>query len=154
MLSAKITNTQLLRTPMPFHGKGSSFSFAFVNEQCISIPCPWKSLDKLKRENFNVRRVEFQKGRLILIKAVATFEPKSLAAKGGKCMDSKELEPPEFSDEESEQVDEKEKLRRKRISKANKGNTPWNKGRKHSAGNQILILACFTFHSLLLLSIF
>ncbi|KAI4325713.1 hypothetical protein MLD38_031087 [Melastoma candidum] len=30
-------------------------------------------------------------------------------------------------------VGEREKLRRKRISKANKGNTPWNKGRKHSA---------------------
>lgn len=29
-------------------------------------------------------------------------------------------------------VDEREKLRRSRISKANKGNTPWNKGRKHS----------------------
>ncbi|KAG6788795.1 hypothetical protein POTOM_004872 [Populus tomentosa] len=29
-------------------------------------------------------------------------------------------------------LDDREKLRRKRISKANKGNTPWNKGRKHS----------------------
>lgn len=32
------------------------------------------------------------------------------------------------------ELDEREKLRRMRISKANKGNTPWNKGRKHSAG--------------------
>lgn len=31
-------------------------------------------------------------------------------------------------------LDERERLRRLRISKANKGNTPWNKGRKHSQG--------------------
>ncbi|XP_062204930.1 uncharacterized protein LOC133906975 [Phragmites australis] len=31
-----------------------------------------------------------------------------------------------------EDLDERERLRRLRISKANKGNTPWNKGRKHS----------------------
>ncbi|KAK3157369.1 hypothetical protein QOZ80_2AG0120510 [Eleusine coracana subsp. coracana] len=31
-----------------------------------------------------------------------------------------------------EELDERERLRRLRISKANKGNTPWNKGRKHS----------------------
>ncbi|XP_060206044.1 uncharacterized protein LOC132633562 isoform X1 [Lycium barbarum] len=30
------------------------------------------------------------------------------------------------------ELNEREKLRRMRISKANKGNTPWNKGRKHS----------------------
>ncbi|KAJ1390774.1 Nuclease associated modular domain 3 [Sesbania bispinosa] len=39
----------------------------------------------------------------------------------------------QFSDDESQHLDEREKLRRMRISKANKGNTPWNKGRKHSA---------------------
>ncbi|CAH9055751.1 unnamed protein product [Cuscuta epithymum] len=33
---------------------------------------------------------------------------------------------------ESTELDEREKLRRGRISKANKGKTPWNKGRKHS----------------------
>lgn len=31
-------------------------------------------------------------------------------------------------------LDQKERLRRFRISNANKGSTPWNKGRKHSAG--------------------
>ncbi|CAO2190071.1 unnamed protein product [Urochloa humidicola] len=35
-------------------------------------------------------------------------------------------------EEQEEDVDEKERLRRMRISHANKGNTPWNKGRKHS----------------------
>ncbi|KAG2581884.1 uncharacterized protein LOC120711534 [Panicum virgatum] len=38
----------------------------------------------------------------------------------------------EFLTEEQEDVDERERLRRMRISQANKGNTPWNKGRKHS----------------------
>lgn len=33
---------------------------------------------------------------------------------------------------EEAELNEREKLRRMRISKANKGNTPWNKGRKHS----------------------
>lgn len=32
------------------------------------------------------------------------------------------------------EMDEKEKLRRNRISQANSGKTPWNKGRKHSPG--------------------
>ncbi|KAM3245804.1 hypothetical protein P3L10_007571 [Capsicum annuum] len=36
------------------------------------------------------------------------------------------------SPSEETELDEREKLRRMRISKANKGNTPWNKGRKHS----------------------
>ncbi|OEL36277.1 hypothetical protein BAE44_0002704 [Dichanthelium oligosanthes] len=38
----------------------------------------------------------------------------------------------QFLTEEQEDVDERERLRRMRISRANKGNTPWNKGRKHS----------------------
>jgi hypothetical protein len=33
---------------------------------------------------------------------------------------------------EEAEVGEREMLRRKRISRANKGNTPWNKGKKHS----------------------
>ncbi|XP_055826015.1 uncharacterized protein LOC129894373 isoform X2 [Solanum dulcamara] len=36
------------------------------------------------------------------------------------------------SPSEEAELNEREKLRRMRISKANKGNTPWNKGRKHS----------------------
>jgi hypothetical protein len=40
----------------------------------------------------------------------------------------------EDNEEDDEAVDEREKMRRMRISQANKGNTPWNKGRKHSPG--------------------
>ncbi|KAL0380602.1 UNVERIFIED_CONTAM: hypothetical protein Sangu_0124500 [Sesamum angustifolium] len=39
---------------------------------------------------------------------------------------------PQSSSEDSTELDDRERLRRMRISKANKGNTPWNKGRKHS----------------------
>jgi hypothetical protein len=51
-------------------------------------------------------------------------------------------------EEEAEDVDERERLRRTRISLANKGNTPWNKGRKHSPGIPVLsllslCLSCF-----------
>ncbi|XP_045806865.1 uncharacterized protein LOC123899695 isoform X2 [Trifolium pratense] len=64
--------------------------------------------------NFNVRR---RHPRFpLLIKAVAAAPPLNPQP------DLWEEEPP----------DEREKLRRSRISKANKGNIPWNKGRKHS----------------------
>ncbi|EPS63459.1 hypothetical protein M569_11323, partial [Genlisea aurea] len=38
----------------------------------------------------------------------------------------------DYSAASSEEMGDREKLRRMRISKANKGNTPWNKGRKHT----------------------
>ena len=76
-----------------------------------------------------------------MIQAVATFEAKSLVhnENGHMRFNSSELEDsspfqPESSSDESSEMDDKEKLRRMRISKANKGNTPWNKGRKHSPG--------------------
>ncbi|KAF7813959.1 uncharacterized protein G2W53_027928 [Senna tora] len=128
-----------LKAQKPSYGKVGSISFTFGNEQ--RLPCAWKSLDKVKKENFNVRHLELRRGRL-LIKAVATLEPKRLAANGDKCMSFKDSEmglnsnPPvvrhESCDEDPEELDEREKMRRMRISKANTGNTPWNKGRKHS----------------------
>ncbi|XP_073271057.1 uncharacterized protein [Primulina huaijiensis] len=39
---------------------------------------------------------------------------------------------PQASGEDSTEVYERKRLRRSIISKANKGNTPWNKGKKHS----------------------
>ncbi|XP_057548547.1 uncharacterized protein LOC130826934 isoform X2 [Amaranthus tricolor] len=83
---------------------------------------------------------------MFLVKAVATLELSSLTP---KCLVQRKGEEKEnnvvlsteeqqssvldsTTSKESEEVDEKEKLRRMRISKSNKGNTPWNKGRKHS----------------------
>lgn len=117
----EITNAQLsfrysltLKAPMPFHApRGSSIS-----------------LDNLRNR---------KDAKLNLIKAVATFEPNTIAAKPhSNHLDVVPLTPPafdlQFSDQETPQPqpDVREQLRRMRISKANKGNTPWNKGRKHT----------------------
>lgn len=106
----------------------------------------------MKKLNFNLGHVKTPKSRL-LIQAVATFETKSLVhnENGHMGYKSSELDKdsspwtvqPESSREDSSEMDDKEKLRRMRISKANKGNTPWNKGRKHSSGNDMLIQCGF-----------
>ncbi|MED6204726.1 hypothetical protein PIB30_011702 [Stylosanthes scabra] len=132
---------------MPYHisVKASFISLTFGIDHCL--PCAW---NKLRKENFNVAPFRLPRGtrtrtrtETLLIKAVATFEPKILPHKRDEFIHSDDLllasNPAprvhlDSSDEDSEDldVDEREKLRRMRISKANKGNTPWNKGRKHS----------------------
>lgn len=122
-----------------FHGKLSSIPYTYTSERRLC--CAWKSLGIRKELNFNVRHPEVRKGRL-LIKAVSTLEPSGLvqSEKGHKDCDvpvvgdssSFPKIEPESSSEDLSKLDEKEQLRRSRISKANKGNTPWNKGRKHS----------------------
>ncbi|KAL0463763.1 UNVERIFIED_CONTAM: hypothetical protein Slati_0263900 [Sesamum latifolium] len=96
-------------------------------------------------KNHSLGRVEVWRGGLI-IKAVATLEignatHKNEVVKGYEDrlrmdIDSVKSNSPAFepqsSSEDSTELDERERLRRMRISKANKGNTPWNKGRKHS----------------------
>ncbi|OVA11227.1 hypothetical protein BVC80_1589g2 [Macleaya cordata] len=77
----------------------------------------------------------------LLIKAVATLEPKCLVQSEGQM--NLPLDPDsdsqvsQYPSEDSSEMDEREKLRRLRISKANKGNVPWNKGRKHSAAETL-----------------
>ena len=84
----------------------------------------WISFRSLRIRNLNV------------IKAVATLDAKPR-------LDLDAPHPPGFLLEFSDPPDDREKLRRLRISKANKGNTPWNKGRKHTPG---------TFYSFLFFS--
>ena len=92
------------------------------------------------KRSINLGQIETRRGKL-LITAVATIEPECLVRKEDRAKDAvlgvdAGLPAMQFqsSDGETEALDEREKLRRMRISKANKGNTPWNKGRKHSAG--------------------
>ncbi|KAL4625139.1 hypothetical protein ACB092_05G002700 [Castanea dentata] len=119
------------------HGKLSSTSFTLANEKSLS--CAWKSLGLAKELFFSVKHLEVRRGRL-RINAVATLETKGLVQNenGQKSYDVSQVGansslPTIQLVEDSNELDERERLRRMRISKANKGNTPWNKGRKHSA---------------------
>ncbi|KAM3699129.1 hypothetical protein ACJW31_05G002200 [Castanea mollissima] len=119
------------------HGKLSSTSFTLANEKRLSYA--WKSSGLAKELFFSVKHLEIRRGRL-RINAVATLETKGLAQNenGQKGYDVSQVGansslPTIQLVEDSNELDERERLRRMRISKANKGNTPWNKGRKHSA---------------------
>jgi hypothetical protein len=149
------------RAQNPIHGKLSSTSFTLANEK--RLPCAWKSFAIPKELFFSVRQLEVRRGRL-RINAVATLETKGLVQdeNGRKGCDVSQVgansslptNQLESSREDSEELDERERLRRMRISKANKGNTPWNKGRKHSAGNNVnrarllYLSVCFHFYFL------
>ncbi|KAJ4896763.1 Uncharacterized protein Rs2_23557 [Raphanus sativus] len=91
-----------------------------------TLPNPWrqssfsKTLISYTGHHLHVRRGKF------LITAVATLETKYPAQKGHEQSCSLS------ASDDGEEVEERERLRRMRISKANRGNTPWNKGRKHS----------------------
>lgn len=129
-----------------------SFQYALCSPRLqilSSVSCDWKLLDKFNNGNFDVGGVEMRRCGRFLVKACATttLEPKRVAGEEGEVLGSKMLL--ESCYEDSEGLDEREKLRRMRISKANKGNTPWNKGRKlskHSAGNWILVVPSITVH--------
>uniref|UniRef100_A0A5B7ADN6 Nuclease associated modular domain-containing protein n=1 Tax=Davidia involucrata TaxID=16924 RepID=A0A5B7ADN6_DAVIN len=112
--------------------------FIFGNEKRLASPCKsFRIPNKEKNFNFNLGRIEMQRSELVT-RAVATLEPKCSVQSHHHHnleLDIDSRSPviqPQYSSEDSEELDEKEKLRRMRISKANKGNTPWNKGRKHS----------------------
>ncbi|XP_022723711.1 uncharacterized protein LOC111280506 isoform X2 [Durio zibethinus] len=111
----------------------------FIHGQVLSNP--WKSSQFPKKVNFHVGHRDSQGGKL-QIRAVATLEPNCSVPKeygrsksqlgGDSCPSSTRLESLKSGDSD-EELDEREKLRRMRISKANKGNIPWNKGKKYSA---------------------
>ena len=123
------------------HGKVSG-KFASGPEKRLASA--WKPFQIPKKVDFNVGHLEARWGKF-LIKAVATLEAKcSVQGEDGQKgyynlplgVDSRPPgNPIQSSSEEYSELDERERLRRMRISKANKGNTPWNKGKKHSAGN-------------------
>nr|KJB70032.1 hypothetical protein B456_011G054500 [Gossypium raimondii] len=111
-----------------------------IHAQVLSNP--WKSCPLPSRISFHVGHLENHSGKL-QVKAVATLEPKCSVPKQGEHNNKSQLggdscpsptQPESWKTGDSDdELDEREKLRRMRISKANKGNTPWNKGRKHSA---------------------
>ena len=124
----------------------SMVSLTFGNEKELSS-C-WKSLIVPKRMNFSAQLEVSRRG--LLIRAVATLESKRVVHDGngdvymekrtefknsqlGSALFTSEAQLASSS-EDSEELDERERVRRERISQANKGQTPWNKGRKHSAG--------------------
>lgn len=121
------------------HGKVSG-KFASGPEKRLASA--WKPFQIPKKVDFNVGHLEVRWGKF-LIKAVATLEAKcSVQGEDGQKgynnlplgVDSRPPgNPIQSSSEEYSELDERERLRRMRISKANKGNTPWNKGKKHSA---------------------
>lgn len=112
-LFAEIRNAHLLTAPLPYyyHVKHSQIS-------------GW-NWNLFRKHKFNVPRPRLP----FLIKAVAA------AAAATTIVQPHNHQPGIMLDLSEKPVDEREKLRRSRISKANKGNTPWNKGRKHSPGN-------------------
>lgn len=110
----------------------------------------WRSFDipeKVKNLNLGQNKMRC---RGLLIKAVATLEPKCSTESNVRDdynrlhLDSSSKSPQvvkhqSSNEDDSTELDKREKLRRMRISKANKGNTPWNKGRKHTPGSYIAI---------------
>ncbi|KAK4790424.1 hypothetical protein SAY86_017728 [Trapa natans] len=124
----------VLRAQAHTNSKLFSSSFAYGSDRRLTSPC--NSLN-IPRKCPKTRQTKLE------IKAVATLEQKKLALSDNGDIYQQNLQVgfhksssttvANSSAEDSEDLSEREKLRRTRISKANKGNIPWNKGRKHSA---------------------
>lgn len=116
------------------HGRLFSSSFAFGNDKRLAS---WKLSNAPKKNHIEPHPPKF------VVKAVATLEYKCSVLNEDERLSRKSSQMATVSsssgarlgssEEDEMELDEREKLRRMRISKANKGNTPWNKGRKHSA---------------------
>ncbi|XP_071901267.1 uncharacterized protein [Coffea arabica] len=126
----------IFRSPNILHHE-----FVYRNQKGL-LAFPWKFVCVPEKViNYNLGRLHVCRGRLV-IKAVATLEPTRLAKRKDEFslrvdVDSGSSAVPhgieqQSSSDHSTEPNDREKLRRMRISKANKGNTPWNKGRKHS----------------------
>ncbi|CAK8544985.1 unnamed protein product [Lathyrus sativus] len=111
----EITNAHLLRAPLPYY-----YHVKHLN---------WNIFSK---RNFNVPRPRLP----FLIKAVTAtiVQPKSNDTEIAATIvepKSNDTEIAAHNHQPEQPVDEKEKLRRSKISKANKGRSAWNKGIKH-----------------------
>ncbi|KAI0516395.1 hypothetical protein KFK09_009068 [Dendrobium nobile] len=118
--------------------------FSLKSARSVPIFCEEKVLVPVRVNfqspgNSNFKSWYLEKQCKHFIKAVATVEPYCFINSESSLMDDSSLwfdSNPENqmaqSSVECPQLDERETLRRMRISKANKGNIPWNKGRKHS----------------------
>ncbi|KAL8055989.1 hypothetical protein ABFX02_04G090700 [Erythranthe guttata] len=146
--SCFLNNILAFRTKPNFHNR-----ILVKNDRVLELGSAfsWKSFcvtEKLLHKNSILGGFGLSRGGLT-IKAVATLEnpsvvKKSEAVKGytknmlntveidSVSSNSTSLELQKSSSEESAELNDREVLRRMRISKANSGKTPWNKGRKHS----------------------
>ncbi|KAG2304649.1 hypothetical protein Bca52824_033300 [Brassica carinata] len=98
-----------------------------------TLPNPWRQSTFSRSLKFYTGHLRLPRGN-VLITAVATVETKYPAQTEHQQSSSLSSDDDRNgnSDDGEEVVDDRERLRRMRISKANRGNTPWNKGRKHS----------------------
>lgn len=113
----------------------------------------WEGYNQLSR-NFIFEEWSLEKGKTHLVKAIATVEREvSIPSENFQRSTSLQFDSNsasrglDTSHDDSIDMAEKEWLRRMRISKANKGNVPWNKGRKHSPGRHIVIFHVLWFFS-------
>ncbi|KAF6157354.1 hypothetical protein GIB67_004292, partial [Kingdonia uniflora] len=123
----------VLRAQLLFH---SAIPRRVTIEKKKNIVFPWGlSIQIPKEVKIYVRDLEIKSS--LLVAAVSTLETKHLVQTEDRQNDGfsfvlGNIEEVTSSSENAEEIDERERLRRNRISKANKGNVPWNKGRKHS----------------------
>ncbi|KAJ0982291.1 hypothetical protein J5N97_010546 [Dioscorea zingiberensis] len=125
-----------LRTRQIFPGKNT---LRLTSKKDKELGSAWKHCFRIPKKSY-LKGCSREMQHTILTKAVAMVEPNCPSQTENSCRYGSNLEM--GSDPNSQvfqslsdayvEMDEKEKWRRMRISKANKGNVPWNKGRKHS----------------------